>query len=99
MKFRMKKIFTSVLAAVLVATNVVAPGGPSIVAKAVEQSTPGLTVNGTNDVKEVTLVGTFPVGAILRSDSFGGLRVLYNGKDSYTISRGSNKVSCKTGLP
>ena len=93
MKFRMKQFFTSVLAAVLVATNVVAPGGPSIVAKAVEQSTPGLTVNGTNDEKKVTLVGTFPVGAILRSDSFGGLRVLYNGKDSYIISRGSNKVA------
>lgn len=93
MKFRMKQFFTSVLAAVLVATNVVAPGGPSIVAKAVEQSTPGLTVKGTNDEKKVTLVGTFPVGAILRSDSFGGLRVLYNGKDSYTISRGSNKVA------
>lgn len=93
MKFRMKQFFTSVLAAVLVATNVVAPGGPSIVAKAVEQSTPGLTVNGTNDEKKVTLVGTFPVGAILRSDSFVGLRVLYNGKDSYTISRGSNKVA------
>lgn len=93
MKFRMKQFFTSVLAAVLVATNVVAPGGPSIVAKAVEQSTPGLTVNGTNDEKKVTLVGTFPVGAILRSDSFAGLRVLYNGKDSYTISRGSNKVA------
>ena len=93
MKFRMKKIFTSALAAVLVATNVVAPGGPSIVAKAVEQGTMSLPVAGANDEKVVSLVGTFPVGAILRSDSFGGLRVLYNGKDSYTISRGSNKVA------
>ena len=93
MKFRMKQFFTSVLAAVLVATNVVAPGGPSIVVKAVEQSTLSLSVTGANDGKETTLVGTFPVGAILRSDSFGGLRVLYNGKDSYTISRGSNKVA------
>ena len=93
MKFRMKKIFTSALAAVLIATNAIAPGGPVIVAEAVEQGTMSLPVAGANAEKVVSLVGTFPVGAILRSDSFGGLRVLYNGKDSYTISRGSNKVA------
>ena len=53
MKFRMKKIFTSVLAAVLVATNVVAPGGPSIVAEAVEQGTMSLPVAGANAEKVV----------------------------------------------
>lgn len=92
MRIKVKQFFTSAFAATFIASNVIAPGGGAIVAQAVEQSS--LQASAAAQISEgASLVGKFPIGAVLRSDSFPGLSISYNGQTTYTVSKGKNKLS------
>lgn len=92
MRTKVKQFFTSAFAAAFIASNVIAPGGTTLVAQAVEQSALQTSVTAAQANNSISLVGKLPIGAILRADSFPGLSISYNGQSTYTIGRGKNEV-------
>ncbi len=80
---RKRKPFLRLLAMILAAMLIVLNG----------YSTSSLTVNAASTDQFEQIKKVLPTGTILKSDTFPGLKVLYGGKDSYTIGEGKNIVN------
>ena len=93
-----RKIFAAVLSATFMFSSVLGANQSAVVAKAVETGNIKTAEETFENLKENTLVGIFPVGARLETDSFPGMTVLYNDKKTYTIVNGANFVELKVHI-
>lgn len=78
---RFTRFLAAVLTAIFLSTSAMASNYSLIVSMAAEQAA----------LKDIS--NLFPVGITLYSDSFPGMHVLYNSKESYVIKEGKNEIN------
>ncbi|MBP3279587.1 MAG: hypothetical protein J6M44_11585, partial [Butyrivibrio sp.] len=78
---RFIRFLAAVLTAIFLSTSAMASNYSLIVSMAAEQAA----------LKDIS--NLFPVGITLYSDSFPGMHVLYNSKESYVIKEGKNEIN------